>query len=184
MVGKSLLRMCKNLTLLTEFPFRTEGRLSPLPTRALKTTGKNSSKKGSSEHTTHVRSRQSPYLKSNEQRFPVPDFLVAWQVSRNNNARYKSSIELHKFNTQLLSIQWIIRNTIIRHELTKKQWAVAKSQNLAARPVILKMIWVFCEGLKTLHCRVYYLVINRLAIEFSLRLDLSGQPVQRREYRR
>lgn len=30
----------------------------------------------------HVQARQSPYPKSNQQRYPVPDFLVDWDVSQ------------------------------------------------------------------------------------------------------
>ncbi|CAH3020101.1 unnamed protein product [Porites evermanni] len=56
-------------------------RLSPLATRPVKTASKDSSKKSSEEHITDVRARQSPDLKSNQQRTFVPDFLVAWQES-------------------------------------------------------------------------------------------------------
>ena len=60
----------------------TERRLSPVATTAVKTARQDSSKKSSEEHITDVRARQSPHLKSNQQRTFVPDFLVAWQVTR------------------------------------------------------------------------------------------------------
>lgn len=55
----------------------TRRRLSTVAARAKQTAARRSS---SNQSTKHVRARQSPYPNSNQQRYPVPDFLIAWQV--------------------------------------------------------------------------------------------------------
>lgn len=54
----------------------TRRRLSTAAARA-----KKALKHEAHEKVTHVHSRHSPYPKSNQQRYPVPDFLVDWQES-------------------------------------------------------------------------------------------------------
>ena len=53
----------------------TRRRLSTAAARA-----KKALKHEAHEKVTHVHSRHSPYPKSNQQRYPVPDFLVDWLV--------------------------------------------------------------------------------------------------------
>ena len=55
----------------------TRSRLSTAAARAKKSVAK----QAPHDKTTHVQARQSPYPKSNQQRYPVPDFLVEWKVN-------------------------------------------------------------------------------------------------------
>ncbi|KAL9968654.1 hypothetical protein ACROYT_G020769 [Oculina patagonica] len=55
----------------------TRRRLSTAAARAKK----NALKHAARENIMHVLARQSPYPKSNQQRYPVPDFLVDWKES-------------------------------------------------------------------------------------------------------
>lgn len=62
--------------------------------------------KVSGEHRTHVRVRKSPYLKSSQERFVVPDFLVAWQVGRNKTDYTRENpLKVQKSNVHIVLIQ-------------------------------------------------------------------------------
>ena len=49
-----------------------------------------------------MRARQSPYLKSNQQRTLVPDFLVPWKVIRHKYAQTKYSLEQRKCDVKVV----------------------------------------------------------------------------------